>query len=110
MTAGSRLAGEGDRLQKVLAQAGLGSRRACEELIAAGRVTVNGETAQLGRRVDVEHDRVAVDGVPVGVRPDLVYYAVNKPAGVVSTASDPQGRPTLTGLVPSDPRVFPVGR
>jgi len=110
VTAGSRLAGEGDRLQKVLAQAGLGSRRACEELIAAGRVTVNGETAQLGRRVDVEHDRVAVDGVPVGVRPDLVYYAVNKPAGVVSTASDPQGRPTLTGLVPSDPRVFPVGR
>jgi 23S rRNA pseudouridine2605 synthase len=110
VTGDPRPAGEGDRLQKVLAQAGLGSRRACEELIAAGRVTVNGETAELGRRVDVEHDQVAVDGVPVGVRPGLVYYAVNKPAGVVSTAADPQGRPTLTSLVPPDPRVFPVGR
>jgi 23S rRNA pseudouridine2605 synthase len=71
---------------------------------------VNGEVAVLGRRVDVERDIVAVDGVPVGTRPDLVHYLLNKPAGVVTTASDPQGRPTVVELVPSAPRVFPVGR
>ncbi len=101
---------EGDRLQKVLAQAGLGSRRACEDLIAAGRVQVEGQTAQLGRRVDINNDHVTVDGIPIGVKPGLVYYLVNKPAGVVSTASDPQGRVTLTSLVPTEPRVYPVGR
>jgi 23S rRNA pseudouridine2605 synthase len=101
---------EGVRLQKVLAQAGIGSRRACEELVGAGRVTVNGEVAQLGRRVDVDHDHLEVDGVPLSVKPGLVYYLLNKPAGVVSTASDPQGRPTVVGLVPPEPRVFPVGR
>jgi 23S rRNA pseudouridine2605 synthase len=101
---------EGERLQKVLAQAGLGSRRACEELIAAGRVMVNGEVAQLGRRVDVSIDSVEVDGRPVGLRPGLVYYLLNKPPGVVSSASDPQDRTTVTDLVPDDPRVFPVGR
>ena len=100
----------GERLQKVLARVGLGSRRTCEELIADGRVTVNGELAELGRRVDPDHDRVAVDGVVVGVRPDLVHYLLNKPAGVVTTASDPQGRPTVVDLVPAEPRVFPVGR
>jgi 23S rRNA pseudouridine2605 synthase len=101
---------EGERLQKVLARAGLGSRRICEELIAEGRVTVNGQPAELGRRVSVEQDRIAVDGVPVGVAPGLVYYLLNKPAGVVTTASDPQGRPTVADLVPGEPRVFPVGR
>ena len=100
----------GERLQKVLAGAGLGSRRACEELIAGGRVTVNGEVAELGRRVDPERDRVEVDGVPVPVRPGFVYYLVNKPARVVTTAKDPQGRPTVLDLVPTEPRVFPVGR
>jgi 23S rRNA pseudouridine2605 synthase len=103
-------AGEGDRLQKVLARRGFGSRRACEELIAAGRVRVNGERAVLGRRVDVDHDTVEVDGVRVGVRAGLVYYLLNKPPGVVTTASDPQGRPTVVELVPLEPRVFPVGR
>jgi 23S rRNA pseudouridine2605 synthase len=102
--------GDGERLQKVLAQAGLGSRRSCEELIAAGRVLVNNTVAELGRRVDPTTDVVTVDGVPVSVRPGLVYYALNKPAGVVSTASDPEGRPTVTGLVPSTPRVHSVGR
>lgn len=100
----------GVRLQKVLAQAGLGSRRVCEELIADGLVTVNGEIADLGRRVDPERDRVEVDGVPVGIRPGLVHYLVNKPAGVVTTASDTHGRPTVVDLVPAEPRVFPVGR
>jgi 23S rRNA pseudouridine2605 synthase len=101
---------EGERLQKVLAQRGLGSRRTCEDLIAAGRVQVNGVVAELGRRVDPETDRVTVDGVPVAVRPGLVYYLCNKPAGVVSTAADPQGRPVVTELVPSTPLVHPVGR
>ncbi|MEY2569367.1 MAG: rRNA synthase [Actinomycetota bacterium] len=100
----------GERLQKVLARSGFGSRRVCEDLIAAGRVTVNGDVAVLGRRVDAEADRVEVDGVPVSVREGLVHYLLHKPVGVVTTASDPQGRPTVVGLVPSEPRVFPVGR
>jgi len=100
----------GERLQKVLARAGLGSRRTCEDLVAAGRVTVNGERAALGRRVDPDHDEVAVDGTPVGVRAGLVHYLLNKPRGVVTTVDDPQGRPTVVGLVPREPRVFPVGR
>ncbi|HLH46759.1 MAG TPA: pseudouridine synthase [Acidimicrobiales bacterium] len=101
---------EGPRLQKLLAERGFGSRRASEELIAAGRVTVNGERAVLGRRVDPEHDRVEVDGVPVATRPGLVHYLLNKPVGVLSTASDPEGRPTVVQLVPPEPRVYPVGR
>lgn len=101
---------EGDRLQKVLARVGIGSRRVCEDLIAEGRVLVDGEMAVLGRRVDPETALIEVDGAPVGVRPDLVHYVLNKPAGVVTTADDPQGRPTVVGLVPNEPRVFPVGR
>jgi 23S rRNA pseudouridine2605 synthase len=100
----------GERLQKILAQAGLGSRRTCEELIAAGRVRLNGSVAELGARADPESDRIEVDGAPVGVRAGLVHYLLNKPGGVVTTASDPQGRPTVVDLVPSEPRVFPVGR
>src|SRR5579871_5607704 len=100
----------GERLQKVLARAGLGSRRACDDLIAAGRVRVNGQVAGPGRRVDPSRDRVELDGVPVGILPGLVYYLLNKPAGVVTTARDPQGRPTVLELVPAEPRVFPVGR
>ena len=101
---------EGDRLQKVLARVGIGSRRVCEDLIAEGRVLVDGEVAVLGRRIDVETVLIEVDGAPVGVRPDLVHYLLNKPAGVVTTADDPQGRPTVVGMVPTEPRVFPVGR
>ena len=107
---GGRGEPQGERLQKVLARVGLGSRRVSENLIAAGRVTVNGEVADLGRRVDPATDVVAVDGVVVGVAPGLRYLLLNKPVGVVSTASDPQGRPTVVGMVPDDPRVFPVGR
>ncbi|MBA3288446.1 MAG: rRNA pseudouridine synthase [Acidimicrobiia bacterium] len=100
----------GERLQKVLATRGWGSRRVCEDLIGEGRVTVNGEVAALGRRVDPDHDLVEVDGAPVGTRPDLVHYLLNKPAGVVTTAKDTAGRPTVVELVPAEPRVFPVGR
>ncbi|HUY65488.1 MAG TPA: pseudouridine synthase [Acidimicrobiales bacterium] len=100
----------GDRLQKVMARIGVGSRRVCEDLIVDGRVTVNGAVPVLGRRVDPAVDRVELDGVPLPVRPGLVHYLVNKPAGVVSTAEDTHGRRTVVDLVPGDPRVFPVGR
>lgn len=100
----------GERLQKVLARAGFGSRRVCEDLIADGRVTVNGEEIVLGARVEVTHDLVQVDGVPIGIQPDSVYYLLNKPAGVVTTADDPQGRTTALSFVPGEPRVHSVGR
>lgn len=100
----------GERLQKVLARAGLGSRRTCEELIAGGRVTVNGDVAVLGRRVETERDVVEVDGVPVTIREGVVWYLLNKPRGVVTTASDPHAAKTVVQLVPEEPRVFPVGR
>lgn len=101
---------EGERLQKVLARIGVGSRRVCEDLIADGRVTVNGELVVLGRRVNTATDVVELDGVPLPVAPGLVHYLLNKPVGVVSTAEDTHGRPTVVELVPDDPRVFPVGR
>jgi 23S rRNA pseudouridine2605 synthase len=101
---------EGERLHKVLARAGVGSRRVCEDLIADGRVTVNGEVAILGRRVDPLTDEVQVDGALIVVDSTLVHYLLNKPAAVVTTASDPQGRPTVVDLVPPEPRVFSVGR
>lgn len=100
----------GEKLQKVLARAGIASRRVCEELIAQGRVRVDGAVARLGARVDVDAQLVEVDGAPIGLRPDLVHYLLNKPRGVVTTASDPQGRPTVLDLVPASPRVHPVGR
>jgi 23S rRNA pseudouridine2605 synthase len=98
------------RLQKAIANAGLMSRRAAEELIAAGRVTIDGRVAILGDRVEVDRHRVEVDGVPLPVSPSLVTYLIYKPIGVVSTASDPEGRPTVIDLVPAEPRVVPVGR
>ncbi len=100
----------GDRLQKVLASTGWGSRRVCEDLIAAGKVTVNGVVAVLGRRVQPDVDLIEVDGAPVGVKPGLVYYLLNKPTGVVTTAKDTHGRKTVIDLVPNHPRVFSVGR
>jgi 23S rRNA pseudouridine2605 synthase len=101
---------DGERLQKVLARAGFGSRRAAEELIAAGRVTVDGEVARLGQRVEPQRVRIEVDGVPVAASEDLVYYLLNKPRRVVTTARDPEGRTTALDLVPRVPRVFAVGR
>ncbi len=103
------MTGEPERDQKVLARIGLGSRRASEILISEGRVTVNGAVIELGARVGPE-DELAVDGKVYSTLPDAVTYLLNKPAGVVTTASDPQGRPTVVGLVPTEPRVFPVGR
>ena len=103
---------DGERLQKVLARAGLGSRRVCEELIADGRVTVDGEVAVLGRRVDADARHASRStACPWSVRDDLVYYLLNKPAGYVTTAHDPAGPPDrASSSCPTTPRVFPVGR
>ena len=101
---------EGERLQKVLAHAGIASRRAVDDLISAGRVRVNGRTARLGQRVNPEKDQVEVDGALVPLQRNLVYYVLNKPAGVVSTAADEQGRETVVDLVDTPERVWPVGR
>lgn len=101
---------EGERLQKVLARAGVASRRAVEDLIAARRVRVNGSVARLGQRVDISRDVVEVDGSRVPLATDLVHYLVNKPRGVVTTAADPQGRATVLDIVAVPERVWPVGR
>ena len=99
-----------ERLQKALAHAGQGSRRVCEGLIADGRISVNGRTATLGDKADPKVDVIAIDGERIHVNTDLVYLLFNKPAGVVTTANDPEGRPTVIDYVPANPRVFPVGR
>lgn len=101
----------GDRLQKVLAAAGLGSRRECEQLIVEGRVQVDGEVvSELGTCVDRQQQEIRVDGEPLS-RPRLVYFAIHKPTGVVTTTRDPAGRPRVIDLLPpSAGRVFPVGR
>jgi 23S rRNA pseudouridine2605 synthase len=96
------------RLNAFLARAGVASRRRADELIKAGRVTVNGEPGQLNTVVG-SRDKVEVDGKVV-VRQRLRYVLLHKPAGVVTTARDPQGRPTVVELVPDEPRVVPVGR
>ena len=100
------------RLQKVLAGAGIGSRRACEELIAAGRVTVDGQRASLGDRADARTSVIHVDGERVVTDSRMVYLALNKPRGVISTMSDERGRTGITELLgPSVPqRVYHVGR
>ncbi len=98
-----------ERLQKALARSGVASRRLSEEFIGAGRVTVNGQLATLGDKVGAS-DRIELDGVPILRDPDLVHYLLHKPREVVSTANDPHGRPTVVDLVPSESRVFPVGR
>ncbi len=100
----------GERLQKVLATAGFGSRRKCDQLIEQGRVTVNTQTAVLGQRVNPDRDQIAVDEVSISVRPDLVYYLLNKTKGTLTTAADTHGRPTVLDDLPPQPRVFSVGR
>ncbi len=100
---------ECERVQKILARAGFGSRRACEELVRDQRVAINGTVAQLGARLS-PGDELRVDGAVISMLPDAITYLLNKPSDVVTTASDPQGRPTVVELVPTSPRVFPVGR
>lgn len=100
-----------ERLQKTLARAGFGSRRACETLISEGRVTVGGRVASLGDKADPSSvDEIEVDGHKVRVDPQLRYYVFNKPLGVVTTMDDPQGREDISRFLPEGPRVFPVGR
>lgn len=104
-------AGEGERLQKVLAAAGIASRRASEELIAAGRVKIDGAVVTtLGTRVDPTRARIEVDGKRVAVDPRRRYLAMNKPPGYITTAKDEHGRPTVIDLVGAKERLFPVGR
>jgi 23S rRNA pseudouridine2605 synthase len=98
------------RLQKVIADAGLMSRRAAEDLIRQGRVTVNSRRPELGRRVDPESDVIEVDGSRLPTARGHIYLLLNKPKGVLTTLRDPQGRPTVADLVTLGKRVFPVGR
>lgn len=99
-----------ERLQKILSRAGLGSRRACEELIAAGRVRVNGQVAVLGGKADPERDRIELDGRLVSLAEPLTYIAIYKPRGVISAVQSPDPRPTVRDLVPVPGHLFPVGR
>lgn len=101
-----------ERLQKILSAAGACSRRAAEEYIKAGRVTVNGEQAQLGAKADPQRDRIELDGAPVNApENELLYFMLHKPVGYVTTLSDEQGRLSVADLIRDIPeRVWPVGR
>jgi len=99
-----------ERLQKILAQAGYGSRRSCEELIVQGRVRVNGRRAELGQKADVSRDQVSVDGETIARLEKLTYIALHKPVGVVSSLAAQGERQTVTDLVPAAVRLYPVGR
>lgn len=99
-----------ERLQKILARAGYGSRRACEDIILAGRVTVNGKRSELGSKADPASDSIAVDGRKLKLTDDFVYYAVYKPRNMLSTTAGPDPRPKVTDLVPSGEQLHLVGR
>jgi len=99
-----------ERLQKILARAGYGSRRACEEFISKGRVTVNGQIATLGMKADPEIDRIEINNQIVRASEPLKYLAVYKPRGVISAASSPEGRQTVRDLIDEPGRLYPVGR
>ena len=99
-----------ERLQKILSRAGFGSRRACEEIITQGRVTVNGQIARLGTKADPQNDRIAVDGEPVILTEKPVYIALHKPRGVISAAHSPDRRRTVRDLIPIPGHLYPVGR
>jgi len=99
-----------ERLQKIMAKASLGSRRACEELIDSGRVSVNGRIAVLGTKADPEKDRILVDGHPIQIENKQIYVLLNKPRGVLSAVSADDNRPTVRDLVDIPEQIFPVGR
>jgi len=100
-----------ERLQKLLSQCGVGSRRTMEEWIAQGRIKVNGQTAHLGDKADLDRDEICVDGVPVRLEQERVYLMLNKPRGYVTTLADERGRKTVAELVSGcGRRVWPVGR
>lgn len=99
-----------ERIQKLLAQAGLGSRRACEEFLIGHRVTVNGKLVELGAKADPNKDVIKVDGKRIQIEQTRVYVMLNKPAGIVTTNEDEFGRKTVRDLVPIDEHLFPVGR
>ena len=99
-----------ERLQKLLAQAGYGSRRACEAIVAAGRVTVNGQVAKLGDKADPNSDHISVDGKRLKIESHHAYIMLNKPRNVVTTNEDELGRKTVRDLVDYDGQVYPVGR
>jgi 23S rRNA pseudouridine2605 synthase len=99
-----------ERLQKILARAGFGSRRACEEFITQGRVKVDGRVAQLGEKADLAVDRITLDGEPVATPERLIYVALYKPRGVVSSLAPQGDRQTVRDLVPLPERLYPVGR
>ena len=101
-----------ERLQKILATAGIASRRKAEEIITAGRVSLNGEVVtELGTKADLSKDTICVDGKPLQRPQRFVYFLLNKPKGYVTTVSDPEGRPTVMHLLGNLPeRVYPVGR
>lgn len=98
------------RIHKYLAHAGVASRRHAEEMVAAGKVSVNGRIATVGKVIESDTDKVTVEGKPVKIDEVLVYYLLNKPRGVVSAVTDPDGRRTVTSLVPGGHRLYPVGR
>jgi 23S rRNA pseudouridine2605 synthase len=99
-----------ERLQKILSKAGFGSRRACEVLISSGRVQVNGHSAVLGMKADPAKDKIVVDGQAISQAEDLIYVALYKPRGVLTTVSSPDPRPTVRDFVPIPAQVYPVGR
>ena len=99
-----------ERLQKILARAGYGSRRTCEELITSGRVKINGQVAKLGEKADPEKDQITVDNQIVSIEQEFVYIALYKPRGVLSTTQSSDQRKTVLDLVDTNQRVFPVGR
>ena len=99
-----------ERLQKVLARAGYGSRRSCEEIIREGRVLVDGEVAEIGKVVDLQINRITVDGELVDLTPDFIYLMFYKPRGVLSSSRSQGGHKTLYSFIDVDQRIYPVGR
>ncbi len=99
-----------ERLQKLLAQAGYGSRRACEEFITAGRVRVNGQVAKLGQKADPTRDKITLDGKALPKAEKLTYIALYKPRNVLSAAEGPDDRQTVRDLIPIEGHLYPVGR